>query len=45
MLERKIEEMQSQNSAHQELKSIILELRNFEDVAKTLRNKLDVLDG
>jgi hypothetical protein len=45
MLENKIRDMKNEYSTHSELTVIINELRDFEKVANTLRNKLDYLEG
>lgn len=45
MLENKIKDMKNAYSSHQELAMIVNELRDYEKVANTLRNKLDYLEG
>jgi hypothetical protein len=44
MLENKIKDMRNAYSSHSELTAIINELRDYEKVASTLRNKLDFLE-
>lgn len=43
-LENKIKDMKNAYTSHQELTTIINELRDYEKVANTLRNKLDFLE-
>jgi hypothetical protein len=43
-LENRIKEQRNQHHAHNELAAIINELRDYEKVANTLRNKLDTLE-
>eukprot|EP00347_Sterkiella_histriomuscorum_P024300 403331608 len=44
-LENKIKDMKNAYTSHQELTTIINELRDYEKVANTLRNKLDFLES
>ena len=44
-LENKIKDMKNAYTSHQELTMIINELRDYEKVANTLRNKLDFLES
>ena len=44
-LESKIKDMKNSYTSHQELTNIINELRDYERVANTLRNKLDFLES
>ena len=44
-LENKIKDMKNAYTSHQELTTIINELRDYEKVANTLRNKLDFLEN
>ncbi len=44
-LENKIKDMKNAYTSHQELTNIINELRDYEKVANTLRNKLDFLES